>query len=1446
MTMKRIMSLIVTLIIIVTPVLTVSAKETIDSNGEKTVDFSDCTSINMASSSMADSLNSALDPAQKVNDTKHVLVVSWLYLYITDSSGTPDFQRKVQKPYFTYAVKDSTRFVVKTARHPDANVVETAWNAPLRLKLYVSSNGINWTEQAYEYESHNSGYTIYPVEDTYTIPSLPQGTVYVKVEYPQDHDLGGPGDLNTYPNEKARDGNYLIGIESLTFTPAATVPSNVDVSPAYDYRNMNTMDQVAGSLYNYSQDSLTMDQKISDTQHAVTINKDYLQKVNSDSTPDYTTTVQNPYMTYAVENSTQFLLYTVRTPDCDKLEGVDKYFRCKIYASEQGIEWTELKYNYLTYKTGYGSYTTGGVYVVDMLPANAKLVKVEFPQDHNMGGTADLNDPTNNGNALIAIVGADFTKAIDPPKPLTDVAPTYDFRNAAKPEDISSGMKDYTKAALKFDAQLNNKPMGVILNQQYLALTDAQGEPDYQSKVANPYFTYAVKGGSKFILYSVCKDSVSNISAVGGQTRFRLYISSNGVNWTEQKYSYLAYKTESTDYPTGEIYSVSALSDTTNYVRVVYPQDHNLGSVLGDPNNNGSDLFSVIGVDYTIADPGSIKIEINPTIDYRKVTNLSDITSGMYDYSKNALSIAGKVNATDSTMIIDWGYLQKRNPDGTPDYVTKVANPYFVYNVKSASRFVLYSVRNINCEKLVTSTQDFRFKIYTSHDAQSWTEQSYSYITYQTGYTNYPTGGIYVIERLPDDAKYVKVVYPQDHNYGGPADLNNKSNNGNWILGVIGVDATFMQKDFRPATTLYDALGDAYDCSANALSMASKISVKESVLSIDWGYLQKRNSDGTPDYTTKVAKPYFAYEVKGGTEFILRSVRNNSCNNMEANGNTFRFTIYASENGVDWTEQPYDYQTYATTCNNYPTGDIYTVSNLPADAKYVKVEFPQDHNLSGPDDLNNPSNNGNWILGVVGVDFTKPDTMTTVPTVDFRTYTTTDDATSRMCGFLENSLDMGAKLDASNSLMVVKWEYLWIYDRDNIADYKTKLAHPYFMYAVKGGTKFTLASARNNSCNTLEDDGSQFRFTIYASADGVQWNECLYIYTNRPTNSSNFPMEATYTVENLPEDAKYVKVEYPQDHNYAGPDDLNATTSDGNWILGAEWVSFTPSDEKIQTQVGDHKADFTKATDQDGLNQLIGNMYDYRKNSLSNTALLTTGVPLLVVNWNYTYHQSNIANPYITYNVKGGTPFQVTSYRNNSCAKLSSKNDSFQLRIYTSEDGKNWTKQDYAYFNWTTQYKNYPIKDIYRISKLPENINYVRIEYPQVRSYSLQLGETNTGNWIIGIQDVQYCAGSKVIATQSNDPIPMVEPVVQITSVNAGISQGNIYKESITTTNNTPVQNTAYTSGTKFTIQEDSSLAPVPSGENSEATRAFTIAFLFSILFVGSIGGYRVVKFRRK
>lgn len=357
--------------------------------------------------------------------------------------------------------------------------------------------------------------------------------------------------------------------------------------------------------------------------------------------------------------------------------------------------------------------------------------------------------------------------------------------------------------------------------------------------------------------------------------------------------------------------------------------------------------------------------------------SLGNAVAEMDSYLTGSLSIDSLQNDTDHVLAIDWGYLQIKNADGSPNYTKTVTKPYFIYTVKGGTRFILNTVRNINCESMVKGTDSFRMRIYTSSDSINWTEQNYTYATTTNNSANYPVGDSYTINSLPSTAKYIKVEYPQDHNLSGPNDLNNASNNGNWIIGVTCVtitpaDDVCPKVDFRTANTLADITNNMSGFSAGVLSLDARVDATRKALIIDWGYLQIKNPDGTPNYTTKVANPYFTYSIRGGTQFTLYSVRNNNCDKMVTQTNLFRFSIYTSIDGNTWNPQEYEYTTYQTNYNNYPVGGIYKIKALPEAANYVKVVYPQDHNLGGTNELNSTSNNGNWILGVIGVDYTAP------------------------------------------------------------------------------------------------------------------------------------------------------------------------------------------------------------------------------------------------------------------------------------------------------------------------------------------------------------------------------------------------------------------------------------------------------------------------------------------
>ena len=77
-----------------------------------------------------------------------------------------------------------------------------------------------------------------------------------------------------------------------------------------------------------------------------------------------------------------------------------------------------------------------------------------------------------------------------------------------------------------------------------------------------------------------------------------------------------------------------------------------------------------------------------------------------------------------------------------------------------------------------------------------------------------------------------------------------------------------------------------------------------------------------------------------------------------------------------------------------------------------------------------------------------------------------------------------------------------------------------------------------------------------------------------------------------------------------------------------------------------------------------------------------------------------------------------------------------------STDGIVWNDLECKYTVNNTIYNgNFNFDENYTIEKVPDKINYVKVQFPQEKEYSEILGEGNVCNWQLALRNIAFNAG---------------------------------------------------------------------------------------------------------
>lgn len=371
--------------------------------------------------------------------------------------------------------------------------------------------------------------------------------------------------------------------------------------------------------------------------------------------------------------------------------------------------------------------------------------------------------------------------------------------------------------------------------------------------------------------------------------------------------------------------------------------------------------------------------------------------------------------------------------------------------------------------------------------------------------------------------------------------------------------------------------------------------------------------------------------------------------------------------------------------------------------------------------------------------------------VDFKDYTNDTLANAIYMGDnITFGMTCGDTQDSNGAnLLSLPWggfAYGWI-NAQKPANFVTK--------AVEPGSQFTLTTANiQNVFDALKEiTQTNFQFKFYASADAVNWTAVDYSYTANVGNDGGSGSRARtfdrYTVT-VPSGMYYIKVEFPQTSFYSDtlPQYMTAhgivTDIDYSqctqYAIAVKSISYSQvysTGTAVTSKTYPELVTFSESSGWAAKTYMYSNgLFEYTTDIPDKSGNMTSAMRLA---WGALYYGSiNAGNQaYLTYYVKGGTPFRIGAIKvsQNSSAAEQALGAPLRFKLFTSTNGQDWIEAPYSYDSQKYLYSNwYDSHEFYTIDKLDDSVSYVKIVYPQTAYY-------NGNNGALNLESVAYTAG---------------------------------------------------------------------------------------------------------
>lgn len=767
------------------------------------------------------------------------------------------------------------------------------------------------------------------------------------------------------------------------------------------------------------------------------------------------------------------------------------------------------------------------------------------------------------------------------------------------------------------------------------------------------------------------------------------------------------------------------------YIKCKLPVTQSLNTLKGKDGEKiwdyiGNDIFEINKVEFTALKYDYYK---NGEGDYYIEGDLTGETASNFGIT----SFGGKLERKSDTKLIDtdWSY----------QYNNGLSDAHVVYEVEKGTAFYaeFVPVWGPNIQSYAAK-QDYKIKLIGwNSEASVWEDATDITVTKD----NYDSSKkLYTVSLTAEQNAYskLKILWPSKID---SADV------GDDCLALAGVAFTAPVPDTRSVYDYSDLSSLPLD---NSQHIGDTLSVTDSLKPLGM-YKLTAGAEGSNlgRINNGVIQPtwidvwrvaagqmefYADYEVKGGTVFTATvNVDNNTTWGKPAweslecyKGRKFEFKFLTSPDGVNWT---------LATSTGDKHGQLFVDVEVPANANFVRVLFPQDGNPGGARDNN--SKVFNDMAQLWGVRFEKGNynpygSNTYGQVIDY-----TDKSVYPKGMSITAATNAEAQLyDAGISAMYLaagvgiqaKWEYL---------DKAKDIPKPYVVYNVVSGTAFQAEVTYNTAAiKSIEAAiGKAYRPKLYISSDNSVWTEyCdsdieVASSKTRPDRGGNI-----LTINSIPEGMNFVKVELPQDG------DASLTGGwpwAGNDIIEIVKVSLTKGslpdpnnfslDESLYTDILDFKNDAVNTA----------------KNI--NAYALDTMKAYGLAGPSYSYFESSgdsvRTKPNVTIAVKEGSAF-FTEIQTRPNIYNSFIEGTYDSKLYFSKDALSWEDVTFRYRQRSgAGGEGFGLCERYQIDNLPEGVKYIKIELPNDRCYAGYVTNKGVrlsyiGNDYIGIRKIAF------------------------------------------------------------------------------------------------------------
>ncbi len=576
------------------------------------------------------------------------------------------------------------------------------------------------------------------------------------------------------------------------------------------------------------------------------------------------------------------------------------------------------------------------------------------------------------------------------------------------------------------------------------------------------------------------------------------------------------------------------------------------------------------------------------------------------------------------------------------------------------------------------------------------------------------------------------------------------------------------------------------------------------------------------DYNNPDVGHYIAYNIKGGSELTMRSLRKKGFwQYADQGGYKWKFRFYVSSDYENWTPVEPEVETtninYASadSWNPFTLEDNYTVK-MPADAKFVKIGFPLVRNMYSVFTYTN----GYEVLGTIAsISYTLADVKAPAPAkkITFSNYI--ESTQGAMANVYDSTLYLTGKGTAKEESLSFSTTDVYYDDNGRKAlltpskaaveileagsaqadaayfeDYNNPDFGYHFTYNVNGGTKFKMRALRKfGFWQYAEKKGYKWQFRFYVSEDNKNWSSITPEITTSDVNFTSadgwnpFTLEDNYSLT-LPKSAKFIRIVFPQIRNLTNV----FTHTNGYEVYGdiAE-IIYTPAEkpaEKLEKYIEpkrDYKVtvDMTKPVDdtKEALADKLSEMYSYSidafvlgEGSANYIYKGTDTKNLFALRETAVKDKTNITSPYyIAYGVEPGTAFKLQSlHRERESAGMTLNDMSYRFKFYTSANGVDWNAVNPVYYNeegYVTQKignnRWYSTLDTYVVD-IPQNACIIKVVFPQTTDLSktnmtVGQGEKIGGNY----GDWQVASIMNISYTKPTIPPPRTVNFVAVTDL---------------------------------------------------------------------------------